>query len=120
VQLCWRAYDVDVLGVQWRGVRAADYARMPGLVRPGRGAIGTVVGRPPRRSAHLGGPARAVWAISVGQPSLWRTIAIAALPSTTCSGTALQCVQVNTAATVSVCRGSVITSLVEQFVGVAR
>jgi hypothetical protein len=44
-----------------------------------------------------------VWAISVGQPSLWRTIAIAALPSTTCSGTALQCVQVNTAATVSVC-----------------
>jgi hypothetical protein len=35
---------------------------------------------------------------------LWRTIAIVALPSTTCSGTALQCVQVNTAATVSVCR----------------
>jgi len=44
-----------------------------------------------------------VWANSVGQPSLWRTIAIVALPSTTCSGTALQCVQVNTAATVSVC-----------------
>jgi hypothetical protein len=47
-----------------------------------------------------------VWAISVGQPRLWRTIAIVALPSTTCSGTALQCVQVNTAATVSVCIGS--------------
>ena len=43
---------------------------------------------------------------SVGQPRLWRTIAIVALPSTTCSGTALQCVQVNTAATVSVCIGS--------------
>ena len=32
----------------------------------------------------------------------WRTIAIMALPSTTCSGTALQCGQVNSAATVSV------------------
>jgi hypothetical protein len=47
-----------------------------------------------------------VWAISVGQLSLWRTTAIVALPSTTCSGTALQCVQVNTAATVSVCIGT--------------
>jgi hypothetical protein len=43
-----------------------------------------------------------VWAISVGQLSLWRTIAIVALPSTTRSGTALQCVQVNAAATLSV------------------
>src|ERR1700682_5920861 len=43
-----------------------------------------------------------VCAISVGQPSLWRTTAIVALPSRTCSGTALQCVQVNTS-TVSVC-----------------
>jgi hypothetical protein len=39
---------------------------------------------------------------------LWRTIAIVALPSTTRSGTALQCVQVNTAATVSVCLGTLI------------
>jgi hypothetical protein len=24
--LCWRAYDLDVLGVRWRGVRAAANA----------------------------------------------------------------------------------------------
>jgi hypothetical protein len=34
---------------------------------------------------------------------LWRTIAIVALPSTICSGTALKCVQVNASATVPVC-----------------
>jgi hypothetical protein len=39
------------------------------------------------------------WAHSVGQPSSCRTIETFALPSTTCSGTALQCVQVNSAVT---------------------
>src|ERR1700681_2603785 len=43
-----------------------------------------------------------VWASSVGQPSLWRTTAIVALPSVTSSGTALQAGQANTS-TVSVC-----------------
>jgi hypothetical protein len=42
LRLCWRAYDLDVLGVRWRGVRAAANGRVPCLGWPGRGAVTAV------------------------------------------------------------------------------
>lgn len=51
-----------------------------------------------------------VWTGYVGQPSLWRTIAIAAPPSTTRSGTALQCVRVN-ASTMPVCLAKLVARI---------
>ena len=42
LRLCWRAYDLDVLGVRWRGVRAAANGRVPCPGWPGRGAVTAV------------------------------------------------------------------------------
>src|SRR3954453_4391444 len=42
LRLCWRAYDLDVLRVRWRGVRAAANGRAPCPGWPGRGAVTAV------------------------------------------------------------------------------
>jgi hypothetical protein len=77
------------------------------LARDRRGKVG----RGPRLFGSLGAQRIwashrvRVWVTSVGEPSLWRTIAIVALTCTACSDTALQCGQVNAAVTVSVSLG---------------
>jgi hypothetical protein len=51
--------------------------------------------RVPGRLAGSSGQRARTWACSVRQPGAWRTIDSCALPSTTSSGTALQCWQAN-------------------------
>jgi hypothetical protein len=51
LRLCWRAYDLDVLGVRWRGVRAAANGRVPCPGWPGRGNRGLSAGD---RGRHRG------------------------------------------------------------------